>query len=595
MFSLIATLVGLAAFFALASVPTSLNMQTLLALCLLGLMAIAYEWSRRITKVHPFAPWLRLIVILTSAFLGWHYLYWRATETLPLGFGLLSMIAGLLLFVVEVYGFITLMFGHFINISPLERRPVLLPENESLWPVVDIFIPTYNEDNMVIRPTVIAATQMRYATGKAKVWILDDGGTEQKCNDKDPKKAEAARTRKAELKELGISFGAGYLTRERNEHAKAGNLNSALKYTSGELVAILDCDHIPTDDFLMNTVGAFLNDPQLFLLQTPHNFISADPVEKNLNIYGQIPSENELFYRVMQPGLDFWHTSFFCGSAAVLRRKVLDELGGIAGQTITEDAETTLDALSLGYTTAYLNIPMVSGLQPETYSGLVIQRVRWGQGMLQIFMLKNPWLQPKLLFVQRLLYTNFTTYWGFAIARLVLMLSPPAYLIFGLNLADTDGQQLIAYSIPYLLASLIVTQFYYRDVRWPFISQVYETIQSVYVTEGLFKVFLQPRSPSFKVTPKGEQLDQAFLSSLAWPFYLLLSINLLSLGFVVLRLFNPQWHASAVLFVGSWAILDLFFILAALGITLERTQRRTEPRVSVDHPVRVIWQDQIYQ
>lgn len=587
MFALIVFLISMLGFFGLASVPTTLVVQTGLAALLIGLTLVAYLWSRRLPKNHTIQPWLKLTVILTSSFLGWHYLYWRATETLPLGFGFVSMVAGLILFLIEVYGFITLMFGHFINVSPLERRPVPLPVDTALWPTVDIFIPTYNEDILVIRPTVIAATQMRYAPGKFKVWILDDGGTVQKCTDPDPEKAAAAQARQAELKVLAATFGAGYLTREKNLNAKAGNLNSALSFTEGELIAILDCDHIPTDDFLLNTTGAFLVEAKLFLLQTPHNFISADPVEKNLNIYGKVPSENELFYRIMQPGLDFWHTSFFCGSAAVLRRSVLNELGGIAGQTITEDAETTLDALSLGYTTAYLNIPMVSGLQPETYSGLVIQRVRWGQGMLQIFLLKNPWVQPHLAFVQRLLYTNFTIYWGFAVVRIFLLLAPPAYLIFGLNLADTDGAQLLVYAIPYLIASLIVTQYYYRDVRWPFISQIYETIQSFYVTMGIYKVLRKPKSPSFQVTPKGEQLNAEFVSSLSWPFYVLLSLNVLSLGFAVYRLFDPLWQVGAVAFVATWAVLDLFFLLAALGIMLERPQRRTEPRVPVREPVMV--------
>ncbi|MGC8698433.1 MAG: PilZ domain-containing protein, partial [Halothiobacillus sp.] len=148
-----------------------------------------------------------------------------------------------------------------------------------------------------------------------------------------------------------------------------------------------------------------------------------------------------------------------------------------------------------------------------------------------------------------------------------------------------DGAQLVAYSIPYLIASLIVTQYYYRDVRWPFISQIYETIQSFYVSQGIYKVLRKPRSPSFQVTPKGEQLDAEFVSSLSWPFYLLLGLNVLSLGFVIERLLDPQWHASAVAFVGSWAVLDLFFLLAALGIMLERPQRRTEPRVPVREAV----------
>ena len=45
------------------------------------------------------------------------------------------------------------------------------------------------------------------------------------------------------------------MTRLDNAHAKAGNINAALKNTSGEYVAIFDCDHIPTRSFLQMTMG----------------------------------------------------------------------------------------------------------------------------------------------------------------------------------------------------------------------------------------------------------------------------------------------------------------------------------------------------
>ena len=56
---------------------------------------------------------------------------------------------------------------------------------------MDIYIPTYNEDPEILRPTVIAATQMRYPRHKLHVYVLDDGGTAQKLCDKDPAKAAA--------------------------------------------------------------------------------------------------------------------------------------------------------------------------------------------------------------------------------------------------------------------------------------------------------------------------------------------------------------------------------------------------------------------
>jgi cellulose synthase (UDP-forming) len=567
------------------SLPLSEDSQATIAFALLGALSLSYFWRLRLPKDSSVLPWLRFFLVFTSLALGLRYFYWRATETLPFGYGLASSLAGLLLFAVEIYGFVTFVFGHFINAQPLNRTPLPCDLEDPTLPTVDVFVPTYNEDPSVLRPTIIAATQMHYPKDRFTVWILDDGGTDQKRNDKDPIKATAARQRARELQEMAAELGANYLTRARNEHAKAGNLNHALTKTHGKLLLILDCDHIPTRDFLVNTVPFFKNDPKLFLLQTPHNFVTPDPVERNLKIFSETPAENELFYTVMQPGLDFWGTSFFCGSAAVLRREALDRVGGIAGETITEDAETTLDAIGLGYRTAYLNRPMVSGLQPETYSGLIVQRVRWGQGMLQIFLLKNPWLQKNLHFVQRLLYTNFATYWGFAVARLLLFFAPPAYLIFGLDLCDTTAGQLLAYAGPYYLASLVSTQFYYREVRWPFISQIYETIQSVYVTQGIFRVLRRPRSPSFQVTPKGERLDSHFVSSLSGPFYVFLAMTVASLVGGVWRWQAYPWMHGAIVFVMIWAILDLLFILAALGVLYEKPQRRSEPRAWLDEEV----------
>lgn len=578
----------------LTLVPIELRAQALTSSAVLALLGACYAFGRR-TRTLRGRRLARLLIIVLCAFLSLRYMHWRVSDSLPLQFGIVSMLCGLALFLAECYGFINMLLGFFINSEPFFRRSIALPADPEALPHVDVYIPTYNEDVAILRSTVIAATQMNYPSDKLHVYVLDDGGTDQKCNDANPGKAAAARERAAELKALARDFGAGYCTRARNLHAKAGNINNALTMTNGELLLILDCDHIPTADFLQRTVGFFIADPKLFVLQTPHNFISPDPVERNLATFKASPAENELFYDVMQPGLDFWGTSFFCGSAAVLRRSVVDRLGGVSGQTITEDAETTLDALALGYKSAYYNRPMVSGLQPETYSGFIVQRVRWGQGMLQIFLLKNPWALPGLTLIQRVLYTNFAFYWGFAGARVVMLLAPPAYLLLGINLCDTTAAQLLAYAGPALLASLVSTQFFYGRVRWPFMSQLYEIVQSVYVMVGLIEVVRRPRSPSFKVTPKGEVLSREFISSLAKPFYGLLGLTLLGVVAGIERLDSQPWNRGAISFVLFWAALDVLLLLGALGITFERRQLRVEPRVQHDTPVRVQIGAQVYE
>ena len=299
-----------------------------------------------------------------------------------------------------------------VGADPVKRKQQPRSPDEEL-PVVDVFIPTYNEDEYILATTIAAARSMDYPKDKLNVWLLDDGGSDQKCNDKDPVKAESARHRRASLQALCAQMGAIYQTRARNEHAKAGNMNNALAHAKGDIVLVFDADHAPFRAFLQETVGFFLEDPKLFLVQTPHVFLNPDPIEKNLRTFHRMPSENEMFYSITQRGLDKWDASFFCGSAALLRRSALSETGGFSGVTITEDCETAFELHARGYHSVFVDKPLIAGLQPETFASFIGQRVRWCQGMLQIMMLKNPAFKKGLKPIQKLGYLSSMTFWFF--------------------------------------------------------------------------------------------------------------------------------------------------------------------------------------
>ncbi len=520
----------------------------------------------------------RVIFLSIASFLSLDYVFWRTFTTLTY-YDLVSFTCAILLYMAEMYGFIVYGLSIFVNIDPLDRKPYPLPENQDEWPTVDVLIPTYNEEKEILEITLLAALAIDYPKDKLNVYICDDGGTDQRCNVGDPIKATQARDRRRTLKDLCEKAGAHYCTRARNVHAKAGNLNNAMENSSGELILILDADHIPTVDFLRNTVGWFLKDPKMFLVQTPHFFTNPDPIEKNLKTWRKMPSENEMFYKVIQKGLDFWNAAFFCGSAAVLRRAFLAKVGGVVGETITEDAETALTLHSLGYNSAYIDRPMVSGLSPETLGGFITQRVRWAQGMVQIFLLKNPLLARGLSFPQRLCYFSSSFFWFFPFARLTFSLAPAAFLFFSLKIYDSNFVDFLAFAMPHLISAFMVQAFLFGTVRWSFVSELYELMQSVYCFPAIVKVFLNPRAPSFNVTAKGEILNRDFISPLAKPFYVLLVVNLLAMFAGIYRtLFDPV-HEFAIGITMFWALFNIFILLACLGALLERRQMRSTARM----------------
>ena len=566
-----------------ASFPLDVQAQSILAWGLLALLAVIHANYTRIEEyLGDSLRLFRLAVIFLAGFITLRYLAWRLTSTIGYH-DPFSLIGALLLLAAELYGIAIYFLGAFVNAYPVKRDPAPLPDDPNLWPTVDILVPTYNEDPEMLETTLLAATQIRYPKHRFKVYLCDDGGSVQRRNRPDPAQAREALERHETLKALCAEVGAHYLTREKNLHAKAGNINSALEHCHGELVVILDADHVPTVDFLENTVGFFLQDPKLFLVQTPHYFINPDPLERNLRTFDHMPSENEMFYTVIQHGLDFWNASFFCGSAAVLRRELIDKVGGVAGETITEDAETAMGLHGLGYNSVYYGKPMVAGLQPETFSGFTVQRMRWAQGMVQIFLLKNPWTQPNMSIAQRLAYTSSVFFWFFPFARVVFLIVPGFFLLFGLRIYDANVQEFLAYALPHVLAAILLSNALYGKTRWPFVSELYETVQSVYSLPAIIEVLRNPRSPSFAVTPKGERLDEHFVSSLARPFYILLLLNVLFMTAGALRLIFQPELGSITIITMIWAGINVIFILAAIGIMLEKAQKRAAYRINTQH------------
>lgn len=561
-----------AAVLLIVSQPVSVQAQLSLAIAVILAMTGFWLFGR--------GPWVRQVLLALGSLIVLRYVYWRTTQTLPSISEPVDFIPGVILYAAEMYCFAILCISMIINVDPLRRAPLERVSDDAL-PTVDVFIPSYNEDDYILATTIAAALSMDYPGHKLKVWLCDDGGTDQKCADKNPEKAEAARQRRATLQKLCADLGAHYHTRAKNEHAKAGNMNACLKDSDGDLIVVFDADHAPFRAFLRETVGHFLKDEKLFLVQTPHVFLNPDPIEKNLRTFDRMPSENEMFYSITQRGLDKWDGSFFCGSAAVLRRKALEQTGGFSGITITEDCETAFELHASGWHSAYVDKPLIAGLQPETFTSFIGQRSRWCQGMFQILILKNPVLKKGLSFIQRIAYLSSMTFWFFPLPRLTFMLAPLLYIFFDIKLFVANVEETIAYTLMYLIVNVMIQNYMYGRVRWPWVSELYEYVQGVFLAKAIVTVIANPRKPTFNVTAKGLTLDDDHLSELSWPFFVI--YGLLAAGGVVALMrymFEPGVNAL-MLVVCLWNTFNMILAGVALGAVAERKQPDRHPRLGV--------------
>jgi cellulose synthase (UDP-forming) len=379
----------------------------------------------------------------------------------------------------------------------------------------------------------------------------------------------------------------GYIIREEHTHAKAGNINHALTTMNSPYVAIFDCDHVPTRSFLQMTLGWMLADPRLAMLQTPHHFYSPDPFERNLLQYKTIPNEAELFYGIVQDGNDFWNATFFCGSCALIRRSALDEVGGIATETVTEDAHTSLRMQKRGYNTAYINIPQAAGLATETLSAHVGQRIRWARGMIQILRTENPLFAWRMKFSQRLCYFNAMLHFLYALPRLVFLTAPLAYLLFGISNFYGYWLAILGYAMPHVLLANMANARVQGKYRASFWNEVFETALAPYILMPTLLALFNPRSGKFNVTHKGGLVPSGhFDRNIAWPFIGLLALNLAGVGFAIARLLwgDPSSMGTVLMNLG-WTGYNIVILGATVAVAWEARQLRRAVRLDVAVPI----------
>ena len=508
-----------------------------------------------------------MMLIVLSLTISCRYLWWRYTSTLNWD-DPVSLTFGVLLIAAETYSWVVLVLGYFQTLWPLQRQPVPMPADTASWPSIDLLVPTYNEALSVVKPTLYAALGIDWPKDKLTIYLLDDGNRE-------------------EFRQFAAEIGIKYIARSGNAHAKAGNINHALKSECrSEYVAIFDCDHVPTRSFLQVSLGWFLKDPKLAMLQTPHHFFSPDPFERNLGRFRRTPNEGTLFYGLVQDGNDVWDAAFFCGSCAVIRRSALDEIGGIAVETVTEDAHTSLRLHRKGYTSAYIRIPQAAGLATESLSAHIGQRIRWARGMVQIFRLDNPLMGKGLKLVQRLCYANAMLHFLAGIPRLIFLLAPLAFLLFHAFIIFAPALVIAIFVLPHMVHTSMTNSRIQGRWRHSFWSEVYETVLAWYIARPTTVALFNPHKGKFNVTAKGGLVEEQHLDwVITKPYMCLVLINLAGVFAAFWRLhYGPPHEVLTVIVSLVWVLYNMIILGGAVAVSVEARQIREAHRVEIAMP-----------
>lgn len=499
---------------------------------------------------------LQVIVVVVYLIVAVWYLAWR-----PSSFSAESPVFSGVLYAAELFGFGVSL----LNIFMLWRLSV----RESPEPLtdarIDVFVTTYDEPVEMLRRTLLAAVRMDLPH---VTWLLDDGN-------------------RPEMKALAVELGVRYVNRSNNLHAKAGNLNNALRQASGEFVAVFDADHAPSRNFLTRTLGYF-RDPEVAFVSTPQDFYNLDSFQHRSPRGGQMVwNEQSLFFRVIQRGKDTHNAAFFCGTCGVLRRTALDEIGGFATDTVTEDLDTSLRIHRRGWKSVYHAESLAFGVAPADMAPFLKQRTRWGQGAMQVLRSHRFILFASgLTFAQKLNYLASTVTYLDGWQKAVFYLAPVVVLLTGwMPISDFSPSFLIRF-IPYYLLTFLVFEEMGRGYGRFLDVERYNMARFaafIWATLALFRTRLR-----FGVTSKARTGDQATIRRLMLPqsSVLLLNAAAIPLGIAFVAMGTTSLPQGAIVANVFWAFVNasLAFVVILFSRRLSSFRRR-EYRFPVPLPV----------
>lgn len=521
----------------------------------------------------PIRRWSIRAIALAALAVTVAYLVWRAGWTLALDVWWLSVP----LLVLEIHAAMGLALFTF-SLWDVDRRPATHDVTATEQRIA-VLIPTYNEGIEVLMPTVAAALAMRVTH---ETWILDDGA-------------------RPEVADLAATLGAHYLARPTHEHAKAGNVNHALGIISADFVAILDADHVASPDFLVRTLGYF-DDPGVALVQTPQEFYNVSSFEHEDGgtevddpdvTASERFHEQALFYRVLQPGKNRWGGAFWCGTGAVVRTAALEEVGGVATETITEDIHTTIRLHRRGWRTVYHNEVLARGLAASDAATYQLQRHRWGTGAMQVLRTENPMFVSGLSLPQRLSYAATLLGWFDAWRSLGYLLLPIAVIATGAVPIRAEPLTFgVAFGTTFVMGQLAL-RVLSRGAHRPVLSILFEFVRmtpNILATLSL----LTRRGATFRVTPKGRTAGGRRPTHVPRPLSVVLGLSVVAAAWYALTLmgatptvYSVPWAVHAAT---AWMLVNVALVwLAIRRIRASRfaSERRASVRFETDLPARV--------
>ncbi len=247
-----------------------------------------------------------------------------------------------------------------------EFKPAVAAPGRAL-PKVSLHLPVHNEPPHMVIETIESLARLDYPN--LEILVIDN-------NTKDP-----AVWQPVEAYCATLGGRVRFVHVENLKGFKAGALNLALRMTDpeAEIVGVIDSDYVVRPDWLAATVPHFDN-AKVGVVQAPQ-----DHRDGHLSFFKEMINwEYAGFFHLGMVLRNESNAIIQHGTMTLVRRSLLEKLGGWAEWCICEDAELGLRVIREGYETVYIKESFGQGLSPDSFAGYRVQRFRWAYGAMQI-------------------------------------------------------------------------------------------------------------------------------------------------------------------------------------------------------------------
>lgn len=369
--------------------------------------------------------WVRFMILLGLAaavfFFGWFFQREHA------GFAPLYI----LLCISLIYKLLRILFEWYHYWAIGKPTP---PPGQFHW-TVDMFTTAMpGEPYDMIKATLTAMKEVRYPHTS---YLCDEGN--------DPV-----------LKELCARLGVVHVTRTEKIHAKAGNINNALKRATGDICVILDPDHQPLPGFL-DEVLPYFKDPHIGYVQV----VQAYKNTGETLIAKGAAQQTYTFYGPMMMCMGSYGTAQAIGANCTFRRSALDSIGGHA-PGLSEDMHTAMQLHAKGWKSVYVPKIVTRGLVPSSMAGYYKQQLKWSRGTFDLLFHVYPKLVKNFSWRQKIHYFFLPLHYLAGLIVLIDILIPVLALFSGQTPLLTNLDDLAIAALPLLALVLLTRQFAQR-------------------------------------------------------------------------------------------------------------------------------------